>query len=90
VSDTNSQSFNLLQKTIRQIFDDALIAPSLTVGASDSRHYGALSQNIYRFGPMRGTPEDLARVHGTNERLSIDNYEQAIKFYIQLIRNSNP
>jgi acetylornithine deacetylase/succinyl-diaminopimelate desuccinylase-like protein len=35
------------------------------------------------------TAEDMKRVHGINERIKITDYEQQIKFYIQLIKNIN-
>jgi carboxypeptidase PM20D1 len=34
------------------------------------------------------TARDLHRIHGTNERIAIDNYARMIKFYAQLIRNA--
>ncbi len=89
VSDINAQSFLLLQNTIRQVFPESIVAPYLVVAGTDTKHYVDISDNIYRFVPMRFTSNDLDRIHGTNERISVDNFEEMIKFYIQLIRNSN-
>ncbi len=89
VSDINTESYQVLQLTIRQVFPQSVVAPFLVLAATDTKHYEDISGNIYRFVPMRFTSEDLGRIHGTNERLSIDNLEEMIKFYIQLIRNSN-
>jgi len=89
VSDTESPSFSVLEHTIRQVFPTAIVAPGLVVGATDSRHYADLTNSIYRFSPMWVRPEDLDRVHGTNERISIEDYAQAVRFYMQLIRNSD-
>jgi carboxypeptidase PM20D1 len=44
-----------------------------------------LADNVYRFSPVRARPEDLARFHGTDERISIANYGQMIAFYRTLI-----
>ena len=88
VSDLDSPSFQVLQRTIHQVFPDVLVAPGLVLGATDSRHYSGLSSNVYRFSPLRAGPEDLERVHGTNERISVENYGQIVKFYVQLMRNS--
>jgi carboxypeptidase PM20D1 len=65
------------------------IAPFLVLGSTDTKHYQEISRNIYRFLPIRFTSEDLARLHGTDERINMDSLEEMIKFYIQLIRNSN-
>ena len=89
VSDTESLSFCALEHTIRQVFPKVIVAPGLVVGATDSRHYADLTSSIYRFTPMWVRPEDLDRVHGTNERISIEDYQQAVRFYMQLIRNSD-
>jgi carboxypeptidase PM20D1 len=55
---------------------------------TDSRHYAALSDRIYRFLPMRLGPEDLERIHGTDERIAVDNYAECVRFYARLIQNA--
>jgi len=89
VSDTASPSFSALEHTIRQVFPKVIVAPGLVMAATDSRHYADLTNGIYRFTPMWVRPGDLDRVHGTNERISIADYEQAVRFYMQLICNSD-
>lgn len=89
VSNTRSPNFALLLKTIRQGFPDVLCAPGLMLGGSDSKHYGKLSRDIYRFVPFRIGSEDIAMAHGTNERIAVKNYGEIIDFYIRLILNSN-
>jgi carboxypeptidase PM20D1 len=87
VSDTDAATFKLLQRTIRQIAPDAIVAPGLLVAATDSRHYAGLSKNIYRFLPLVIGPADAERYHGIDERISIEDYERLIRFYAQIIRN---
>jgi carboxypeptidase PM20D1 len=88
ISPTDSSSWVVLQRTIRQTFSDVVVAPYLTLGATDARHYGALSRNIYRFLPVRLTRENLSLLHGTDERVSIANYAEAVRFYAQLLQNT--
>ncbi len=85
VAPTNSAQYAILNKTIREVFPDALVAPGLMVAATDSIHYGDISDHIFKFSPVRANAEDLKRFHGTNERLSVDNYADAIRFYHRLI-----
>ncbi|MGD2251128.1 MAG: M20 family peptidase [Candidatus Methanofastidiosia archaeon] len=87
VSDIASDSFYILQKTVRQIFPNVVVAPYLVTGATDSRHYAVLTNNVFKLVPYLVTPEDLKRVHGTNERLSVTDYEKLVKFFVQLIKN---
>lgn len=88
VSDVNAAGFQIIQRTLRQVFPEVLVAPGLVVGGTDSEHYAALSKNIYRFMPFRVRPEDAKRFHGVNERISVKDYAGSVWFYYQLIVNS--
>ncbi len=88
VSDTRSASFKLIQQTINEIMPEALVAPFLLVAATDSRHYASLTKNIFRFLPIKIRPEDAQRYHGIDERISVEDYERCMRFFVQLIRNS--
>jgi carboxypeptidase PM20D1 len=61
------------------------VAPGLMVAGTDSVHYGEISDHIFKFSPIRAVSDDLKRFHGTNERLSVKNYADAIRFYHRLI-----
>nr|UXE46160.1 succinyl-diaminopimelate desuccinylase [uncultured bacterium] len=90
-SPSSGEAYELLDTTIRQTMggDDLEVSPYLVVTATDSRYYARLSPRIYRFQPQRLAPEDIARIHGTNERISVKNYTEMIHFYYQLLRNVN-
>lgn len=85
VAPTNTPQYKTLNKTIREVFPDALVAPGLMVAGTDSIHYGEISDHIFKFSPIRANSDDLKRFHGTNERISIKNYTDAIRFYHRLI-----
>jgi len=85
VSPTESTSYQLINKTVREVFPGTLVAPGLMIGATDSRHFEAISDHIYRFSPVRAKPEDLPRFHGTNERISAANLAELIRFYHRLV-----
>jgi carboxypeptidase PM20D1 len=74
-----------MNATIREIFPGTIVAPGLMVAATDSRHMLPIADHIYRFSPVRATEGDLSRFHGTNERISIENYSEMIAFYHRLI-----
>ena len=87
VSDTASVSFKLIHSTVKRCFPDVIVAPYLVVGATDSRYFKDLSLNIYRFMPVRFTDEDLKRFHGTNERISTEDFKNVVRFYVELIKS---
>jgi carboxypeptidase PM20D1 len=89
VSDMSGAGYRSIEKTVRQIFPDSVVAPSLMLGATDARHYQPLADGVYRFSPQRMGPEDRPRFHGTNERISVKNYAECVRFYAQLIKNSD-
>jgi carboxypeptidase PM20D1 len=89
VSATDAPGFGALVRTIHQTYSGVVITPGLVLGATDSRHYAELTDSIYRFSPLWVGPGDLERVHGTDERISITDHERSVRYYIQLIRNSD-
>jgi carboxypeptidase PM20D1 len=84
-SSTDSESFSTLERTIRSVMPDAIVAPYLVVVATDARYYADLSRNVFRFLPLRLAPRDLERIHGANERIGIPEYETAVRIYRQLV-----
>lgn len=88
VTSTRTDAYRALNRTIREVFPDVVVAPGLMLAATDSRHYAGIAQSIFRFSPVRAKAEDLLRFHGTNERLSIANYADMIRFYRRLIENT--
>lgn len=85
VSASGSPAFRLLGTTIREVFPGTVVTPGLMVGATDARHMEPLADHVFRFSPVRARDNDLLRFHGTNERISIDNYAEMIAFYHRLI-----
>ena len=89
VSPVDVYGFKSILKTIRKVYPEAIVAPTLMIAASDSRKYINVSKNIYNFAPIVIYPEDLARTHGIDERIKIEDFTRGIGFYYLLIKNSN-
>jgi len=88
VSDVNSESFHTLSRTIREVFPEAVVTPYLVVGGTDSRHYGGVAHNVYRFSGTLVGDDDMGRIHGTDERVAVDAYADLVRFFIQYVRNT--
>jgi carboxypeptidase PM20D1 len=89
VSPTNLLGFKIIQTTILQVYPEVIVAPTLALGATDSRRFTDVSKNIYRFIPVISAPEDIARNHGLDERIKIEDVNRSINFYYYLIKNSD-
>ena len=87
-SDPSGPAFGELEKTIHEIFPGAIVTPYLVVGGTDARFYARLSPNVFRFTPVRLAAGDVARLHGTDERLAVESYADAVRFYVRLLENT--
>ena len=85
VSDWQAPGYEVIAQSMREIHGDIPVAPGLMIAASDSRHYGKVADNAYRFNPIRLTPELLTGFHGTNEKISVTDYAQGVRGYIRII-----
>ena len=88
VSSARSEGFRSLQRAVEAVFPEALVAPSLLVGGTDSRHFTPLADAVFRFRPARTGADDVARYHGVDERLAVDNYAEFIRFYMRYVREA--
>jgi carboxypeptidase PM20D1 len=90
VADAESDAFAALRASIQETLPGvAGVAPALVLGGTDSKHYSQVAENAYRFAPMRMGAEDRSRFHGTNERIGVENYDEMIDFYADLVRRTS-
>jgi carboxypeptidase PM20D1 len=83
---TDGAQFDAVHRALKAVAPEVVVAPGLVVGATDSRHYSALTPNIFLFRPVSLTQADVARIHGVNERVAIDDLVRATRFYAQLMK----
>lgn len=86
-SAVKSSGYSAIKNTINTVYPEAVTAPFLVTATTDSRHYREITDNIYRFVPMVLTGEDLKKIHGFNESISIENYKTIYNFFTELIKS---
>ena len=89
VSRIDSEAYAILEKTIRSIFPNSIVVPGLVGGGTDARYFYEISDDVYRFYPIRVQPESMTRLHGIDEKISKDNYKEIIEFSYHLIKKFN-
>ena len=67
------------------------VVPMLLVAGVDSRHYeehNVAPGRVYRFNPLRidKSKGDIERFHGVNERIKVEDYLDAVRFYMRFIK----
>ena len=86
VSETNCPAWDKVAAAVAETWRGCVVSPYLMVQCSDSRHYGDLSNHVYRFSAMALTSEERATIHGNNERIRLDAISKAVEFYIRLMK----
>jgi len=84
VAATGSPEFASLARSIRAIYPNVVVSPYLTIAATDAREYSSVAPNTYRFLPIYQHGA-LEMIHGTDEHVTIDAYEKAVRIYATLI-----
>ncbi len=77
--------WDLLAEIIQKHYPDALMAPYLMTGTTDSRWYRDLSDTIYRFIPMAVETRESNAVHSENESVSEENWLESVGFLESLL-----
>jgi carboxypeptidase PM20D1 len=88
VSSRDSQGYRAISRVVRQIYGDIVVIPGMTMGGTDSKHYGKVADDAYRINLMKISPQEVAGFHGKNERISIANLVDGTAAYYQLIKES--
>ena len=85
LSSSRSEPFKFIERTVREVFPDASVAPGLMLAASDARHFDGISDASFRFMPIRFNAQDLQRPHGTDERIAVEQLVDMVRFYHRLL-----
>jgi carboxypeptidase PM20D1 len=85
LSPVDSKAYQHLSSVVGELFPGSAVAPYLMLGGTDSRNYCEISDQVYRFTPYCVKDEDVHRVHGVNERLSIEALHKMTDYFYRLI-----
>ena len=86
VSETDCPAWDKVANAVAGTWPGCIVTPYLMMQCSDSRHYGRISDHVYRFSAMALTKEERATIHGHNERIRLESVGEAVAFYIRLMK----
>lgn len=80
-----SKGYELMKETVIETYPDTVVAPFISFGGTDGRHYNEISDCVIRFSPMPVTNEERRGMHGINEKLRVSSLEKCLEFYERLL-----
>lgn len=86
ISRTDCAGWERVSNAVAGTWRGCLVAPYLMVQCSDSRHYGVISDRVYRFSAMDLTAEERRTIHGNDEHIRLETAERAVEFFIRVIK----
>ncbi len=86
ISRTDCDGWEKVSAAVAETWPGCIVSPYLMVQCSDSRHYGRISDKVYRFSAMDLTAAERATIHGHNERVRLEGITRAVEFYIRLMK----
>ena len=86
ISQTDCPAWDTVAAAVAQTWPGCIISPYLMVQCSDCRHWGRISDRVYRFCAMNLTAEERASIHGNNEKIRLVTINKAVEFYLRLMQ----
>ena len=82
----DTEFVQVAREVVSEMVEGAQFAPELTSGFTDSRIYRKLGIEAYGFVPCLVAPEELAGIHGHNERISVENLRLGMQVLYEVVR----
>jgi len=87
ISRTDCDGWERVAAAVASTWHGCIVTPYLMVQCSDSRHYGRISDKVYRFSAMDLTSEERKSIHGNNEKIRLECLHRSVEFYIRLLKS---
>ena len=84
-SSVDNEGFRAIEAALGGAFPDAAAIPFLFSAGTDTKHYRAVAQAMYRLTPVKQTSQQLEGVHGRDERIEVANLRRCEIFYKRLL-----
>lgn len=86
ISRTDCEAYERVRSTVAETWQDTIVTPYLMVAGSDSRHWGEISDKVYRFSAMALSKEERGMIHGNDERIPVETIVRTVEFFARIIK----
>ncbi len=80
--------YRILTESIHAVLPEVVVVPGMLMGATDTRHYAGIVDDAYRFIANEVGPDQFTGIHGTDERVSVESMDQALRIHREVLRRS--
>lgn len=85
-SSDDTPLFRAIEQVASEVDPEALIVPNVGIGFTDAHYFRDLGITSYGFVPRWLTLDEARRVHGPDERISLENLERGVTTLIQILQ----
>ncbi len=85
VSRLDVPSWSIVKNAVADTWG-CVVSPYLMVQCSDSRHYGPISDKVYRFSAADMTVDERHSIHGNDEHIRLETVRRAVEFFIRVLK----
>jgi acetylornithine deacetylase/succinyl-diaminopimelate desuccinylase-like protein len=85
ISSTDTELFRVIESMTAEYFPDARVVPSVASGFTDSHFFRDMDILAYGYHPIVVPVEDFSRIHGNDERLSLDNIRLGTRMILNVV-----
>ena len=85
-STPQTELFGIIEDTVHDHVEEALVLPSVSAGFTDSRVFRKHGITAYGFIPILLEQEEAMTVHGHNERISVENLRLGTQILFETVR----
>lgn len=82
----DTELFRAIEGSVRAAFEDAVVAPTMTIGATDNRFLRARGVVSYGFTPAVFSREENNGFHGNDEFISVDTFNAGCELTFEVVR----
>jgi len=84
-SSTDTSLYRLIEQVVHEYNPQAIVAPALVSGYTESQLYRPLGITCYGFNTLEVTPEVNATEHAANERVPLEQLRRGVKVFYELV-----
>ena len=85
MSPPDTELYKSLSDTLRRRAPDVVVAPRILTGFTDNWTFRGAGMQAYGFTPILVGDEDGRRVHGNDERISLENITRGTRLYTEML-----